>query len=755
MKSKLLALLLLSSCLVLPASAQVAQSIDDNNSETAVAVATPVDQPGTNEAGSDMDALVQKVKIITRTKQVTELPENEPVALDLGLVDVPGVSKNLTEGVTANAYARFVSVDDMKIGQLVLSSVEKNSRVEALNSDNFVAQFDIEQPSLDPSLPISVEGNQAELKAALERLASLQEEEEKEEKEEEIADSGVGASSGSVGSNAGSNPDASGYSTPSALDVGKEPVISSNITTDGCKIRTDLDQLQAIQQTRVVTTTDGTPEYGECADGSERFKNNQSYAVCPYDENTETMKATAQFMYYYTDGGGNRKEIGDCQPDAEKIYDIVEDRNACNVYLDYVNLQAVPQGKLVYTNHNGKVVPVADCAASIEVEPVPLVETTEGCDIRDDFLANKSYGRSKYIYTLDGQDWDTSCQDNDEEYPHSTIYKTANGDQVCEPIINRDTGKVTLQSRVMINVNGFELYRTPCTPDTSAKDIQSTTAGCEDPSKWTHNISASQSIGQERFYYLLDGKQEPVTECQDNGVIYLHQQEITGYQRHDDKLFAYRLVTVYIEGVETLTGRYNVLTSQVLPGDPQIPYSYVGKGPAVNGETFYEECTRFDERDEVETYKRPDDTTHKVIVGDATPLNLGDKCNLEVTWSDVTQWYWQNPGVYTNTNYCGISIAGGTQGSDDSPWTQAASNHCTWSSAVGTKKLVREDGTQIGDTATATCQASPNSYAAIAGPPSGQRGYWRYLSLGSHNWSYPPHNNTLKMACRNGWGWVR
>ena len=180
-----------------------------------------------------------------------------------------------------------------------------------------------------------------------------------------------------------------------------------------------------------------------------------------------------------------------------------------------------------------------------------------------------------------------------------------------------------------------------------------------------------------------------MTECQDNGVIYLHQQEITGYQRHDDKLFAYRLVTVYIEGVETLTGRYNVLTSQVLPGDPQIPYSYVGKGPAVNGETFYEECTRFDERDEVETYKRPDDTTHKVIVGDATPLNLGDKCNLEVTWSDVTQWYWQNPGVYTNTNYCGISIAGGTQGSDDSPWTQAASNHCTWSSAVGTKKLVR------------------------------------------------------------------
>ncbi len=747
MKNKWFALLLLSSCLAWPAAAQVSSATNPES----VGMQT---EASTDQSAAGLDAMVEKVNIITRTKTPTELPENDPVALDLGLVDVPGVSKELTEGVTAKAYARYVAVDGLKIGQLVLSSVGKGNRTEPLNSDNFVAQFDLDQPALDPSSPITIEGDQPELVAALERLAAAQEEDD-EAKEEDEDESGVAASEGRVGSNASSNPDASEYSTPSALDVGKEAVISSNITTEGCEIRVDLDQLQAIQQTRVVTTTDGTPEYGECADGSERFKINQSYAVCPYDENTETMKATAQFMYYYTDGGGNRKEIGDCQPDAEKIYDIVEDRNACNVYLDYVNLQAVPQGKLVYTNHNGKVVPVADCAASIEVEPVPLVETTEGCDIRDDFLANKSYGRSKYIYTLDGQDWDTSCQDNDEEYPHSTIYKTANGDQVCEPIINRDTGKVTLQSRVMINVNGFELYRTPCTPDTSAKDIQSTTAGCEDPSKWTHNISASQSIGQERFYYLLDGKQEPVTECQDNGVIYQHQQEITGYQRHDDKLFAYRLVTVYIEGVETLTGRYNVLTSQVLPGDPQIPYSYVGKGPAVNGETFYEECTRFDERDEVETYKRPDDTTHKVIVGNATPLNLGDKCNLEVTWSDVTQWYWQNPGVYTNTNYCGISIAGGTQGSDDSPWTQAASNHCTWSSAVGTKKLVREDGTQIGDTATATCQASPNSYAAIAGPPSGQRGYWRYLSLGSHNWSYPPHNNTLKMACRNGWGWVR
>lgn len=629
MKSKLLALLLLSSCLGLPASAQ---DISNNTNTNAPVSTAASDDP------ADIDAMVEKVNIITRANSTTELPENDPIPLDLGLVEVPGVSTELTKGVTAKAYARYVSVDGMKIGQLVLSSVEKGDRVEALNSDNFVAQFDLNQPALDPSSPISVEGNKKELTAALERLAAKQETEELAEAEE-VADSGVGASGGDPGSNASSNPDASGYSTPAALDVGDAPKISSNITTEGCDIIVDLDQLQAIQQTRVVTTTDGTPEYGECADGAERYKIDKSFAVCPYDENIETMKATAQFLYYYTDGGGNREEIGDCQPDSEKVYDIVEDRNACRVYLDYINFQAIPQGKLVYTNHNGKVVPVADCAASIELDPVPMIETTEGCDIRDDFIAGKSFGRSKYIYNLEGQDWDTSCQDNDEEYPHTTIYKTANGDQVCEPIINRESGKVTLQSRVMINVNGFELYRSPCTPDTSAKDIQSTTAGCEDPSKWTHNLSTSQSIGQERFYYLLDGKQEPVTECQDNGVIYPHQQELTGWQPHDVQLFAYRLVTVYIEGVPTDSGRYNVLTSQVLPGDPQIPYSYAGQGVKREGEIFFEGCSKYEPQVSVDNYMRPDGTLYPVVTGDAQPYDHGNDCLVKYIWDSNNPTY--------------------------------------------------------------------------------------------------------------------
>lgn len=604
--------LLLSSCLVSPALAQLAQQ------ETTSSQA----EPGIEE-------MVRKVNIVTRAKTRTAVSQNEPMAIDLGLVDVPGAPPKLTEGVTAKAYARYVNYEDSLIAQLVLTGVEKDGRSEPLDSNDFVAQFNMDSPELDPASPVTIEGNQETLIAALQRLNDVEEKDDKEEKETEAAEADTGASN-SVGSNASKNADAAGYSTPSALDVKESASPTVRLTTEGCNIRVDIPALTAYQQSRVETNEDGNITYSECADGAENFKISQSYAVCAYDEDVEAMTATAQFMYFYTDGGGNRQEIGDCQPDAEKVYDIVEDRSACNVYLDYGSLLAVPQGKLVYTNHNNKTVPVADCAASIEIAPAPMTQSTEGCDIRDDFLAGKSYSRSKYTYTLEGKDWDTACSDDGTEFVHSTVYKTAAGDQVCEPIINRESGKVTLQSRVMINVNGFELYRTPCTPDSGTKDIVETTAGCEDPSKWTHNISASQSYGSVRYYYMLDGKQEPVTECQDSDVIYAHQQETTGYQNHDDKLFSYRLVTLYIEG--TPQGRYNIATSQVLAGDPQIPYSYEGQSPKTNGEVFFEECTRFEGRDLVNAYKRPDGTTYSLKVDDATPVNQGNDCITEHVW---------------------------------------------------------------------------------------------------------------------------
>jgi len=104
-------------------------------------------------------------------------------------------------------------------------------------------------------------------------------------------------------------------------------------------------------------------------------------------------------------------------------------------------------------------------------------------------------------------------------------------------------------------VNGVEQFFTECKPDSTNIAIQSTIDGCDNPSLWNHDLAAGTSYGRERFYYLLDGIPQYVTECQDSEVAYPHHVETTGWQNHDDQLFAYRLTTVYIEGIHpgTLT----------------------------------------------------------------------------------------------------------------------------------------------------------------------------------------------------------
>ena len=102
MNKRTLWCLLLSSCLVSPALAQLVQ-----------------EETTSSEAEPGIEEMVRKVNIVTRAKTRTAVSQNEPMAIDLGLVDVPGAPPKLTEGVTAKAYARYVNYEDSLIAQLV------------------------------------------------------------------------------------------------------------------------------------------------------------------------------------------------------------------------------------------------------------------------------------------------------------------------------------------------------------------------------------------------------------------------------------------------------------------------------------------------------------------------------------------------------------------------------------------------------------------------------------------------------------
>ena len=265
-------------------------------------------QPATPSAGAeeaaadpdDMAAISRIIEIETRPNAATPVPETEPIALDMTFIEVPDIPKALTDGVTANAHARHVIVEDRMIGQLVLGGVSKKDRVEALNTEHFVSQFDLEAAELPSDAEVIIEGDYDELLAALKRLN--EEEDNDTEKDSADYDSESNTTGYRVGSNVSENKDAAGYTppghTPRDRDRTDPPKISVDVTTEGCDIRVDLGQLVAIQQTRVVTREGDKTTSTPCEDGNDRYRLQRSYAVCPDDVRMDRRQAVAQYQLF-------------------------------------------------------------------------------------------------------------------------------------------------------------------------------------------------------------------------------------------------------------------------------------------------------------------------------------------------------------------------------------------------------------------------------------------------------------------------
>ena len=75
---------------------------------------------------------VAKTEIKTRARTTTDIPLNTPRPVDLGGLEVPGASADLTDGVTVKAFTRYVEFEGRKIGQVVVKPIEPRRLVEKL-----------------------------------------------------------------------------------------------------------------------------------------------------------------------------------------------------------------------------------------------------------------------------------------------------------------------------------------------------------------------------------------------------------------------------------------------------------------------------------------------------------------------------------------------------------------------------------------------------------------------------------------------
>ena len=117
-------------------------------------------------------------------------------------------------------------------------------------------------------------------------------------------------------------------------------------------------------------------------------------------------------------------------------------------------------------------------------------------------------------------------------------------------------------------------------------------------------------------------------------MTYPHLVELTGYQPHDDQLFAYPLMTVTIDlgGGST----YTIKNSVVLEGATQFVYAKTGEIDKQDGEATYEGCNAFYTTIRYEQWERPDGTIYEKAIGEGEPVGPADVCETK----QETASYW-------------------------------------------------------------------------------------------------------------------
>ncbi len=600
--------------------------------------AAPAPGTGDQKAGSAIDSQIGEA--VLQTEAILRLPKGGEAVVEtklLGVVNPPsGVS---FEGVRFEGYGRRVNTGSRDVGQMVWSQVSKivdgKERTAVLDSA-WATQVVMEGDTVPAELRLSAGGDMAALVKAVQQLNDLDVEEPEEEEEKKVLENDPRG--GSYGRSTGSSEnDIAGEYQPlesTQPKIQTETVVAETtiVTTAGCDVRVDETQGVAIVQSKEVTSgASGTSETA-CSDSEVRYLLQRSYARCSDKIDLSEMAAWPQYITYYVDSGGTTHDTGECVPDLEQEFEIVENKTGCAVYTDWSTITAQEQASLVYTNQNNSQVTVRGCEPV--GTPVAITWTDAGCSIRHDFGANRSVLMEKAVFTLNGKTYTAQeCTDRGVFYPHETV-ATVDGIKVCADIVALADMRVYPQTRTRINVNGAYQWIGDCTPDTNAAiDLVATHDGCS----FVHDEPANVSYEEHRYYYLEGGVRTYVNNCSSSGVIYTHQVEggaVHGYVNHDTQRFSYENTALYID---TPYGRIEVSAGQVREGAPQIAYIWLREETVETGQQSFEGCNTYTLTALNDVYQRPDGTEYTDSTGVAgTPVGPEDTCeNILVDSRDL------------------------------------------------------------------------------------------------------------------------
>lgn len=538
-------------------------------------------------------------------------------------------------------------------------------------------------------------------------------------------------------------------------------------TTMGCDIKVDLEAGVARVQSQEVLN--GNPQ-GNCAPNGTNYPLARSYAGCNDIVDMDARKAWASFKRFYVNGGGTNQNVDtECQKDEELVYDIFQKTDECTMEVDLVNNVVYQRGKWVYQSKNissaWNEIEVTSCQR-VEAASSPLDQTEQGCTPRHDFDAGVSYQQTKYYYIEDGQHKVVSdCNDSGLTYSHvkNTDYCADLAPTNAQLSMTNGTRAVYKQFRTEIDMDGEMVAITECAPDQAqGTEVFQDPTGCD--TTFYHYISSGQSFGSGRWKYQFSGEPEVVlSEClQDNDIEFTHQVRIADYQNNDDALVSTPKTEIYIE---TSGGEVIVSQAQVREGAVEIPYVFQQALEVATGELFYEEesCEKWMRRNNVERYLRGDGvSTFDRVLGEAEALSQGDGCDVVISWEEPAETKWAAPSFSSGRRTGNVGGSYAPCGRTSEGWRYEANpteniwksgsasspNHCSWTDASADRRIVREDGVQIGETSTNSCRLTASA-PSIRETNGGELLAYRSPGYAAHR----PMDNAAKSDCMGAWGW--
>ncbi len=440
---------------------------------------------------------------------------------------------------------------------------------------------------------------------------------------------GSGSSAGSIGSNpSGSIPafQPASASNANARNADVAPQDRKTVEIEDCEPRIDEVQERVYLQNCTIQKTNGAEtSRGQCEDTLRSFELKKDYngEGCVDYVNHVEKKAYDRYRKYWVDGRGERHYVGETlYIEDDKPRPFIEEKGNCSAHLDLETMRAHPQVETVYYGRGNARVVVAACHKDLNLNPVPIEETTRGCEPLHNLEAKTSTERKRGVYQIGDSEYQAfACRNSGDPLPHEFDISSP-----CRGVKNMCTKTIMPMGKRFVTLRDGTKHKIgdECEPFGEELGLEFTTEGCDG---YQHDIEAGKSYALGKWFYTYRNRPQIVSGCVAGSKVFVHQTEIKGYEHDDDHKASYEKQDIWFETegddvvVERRKIRYDL---------PSTPYQFKEDRITASQlrEPYFDGCYQFTPQDKYKVFKRADNSEFLAFLNTSADKKSSNMCQV-------------------------------------------------------------------------------------------------------------------------------